>query len=212
MTPSQLLSTLHFRYATKQFDPSKKIPGDLWSVLEEALRLAPSSFGLQPWKFIVIDDPALRERLRAASWNQSQVTDASHLVVLASRTDLDEGDIDRWIACLAASQNRDAPMLEGYRKIISGFAAAMPAEARRAWNARQIYIALGQFMTAAAAAGVDTCPLEGIDAAAYDEILSLAGAGYATACACAAGYRSPDDKYAAMPKARFPLEEVIEHR
>ncbi len=212
MTPSQLLSSLNFRYATKRFDPSKKIPADLWAVLEEALRLAPSSFGLQPWKFLVIGDPALRERLRAASWGQSQVTDASHLVVFTTRTDLDENDIDRWIACLSVIQNREPAMLEGYRKIIAGFAGAMPAENRRAWNTRQNYIALGQFMTAAAVAGVDTCPLEGIDAAAYDEILSLRDSGYATACACAAGYRSPDDAYAALPKARFPRDEVIEHR
>lgn len=212
MTPEQLLSSLNFRYATKQFDPTKKIPAELWTVLEEALRLSPSSFGLQPWKFLVIDSPDLRERLRSVSWNQSQITDASHLVVFAPRTDLERHDIDRWIRCLAAAQGREPGDLDGYQQVISAFSGAMSSETRHAWNARQTYIALGQFMAAAAVMGVDTCPLEGIDAAGYDEVLGLSGTGYATACACAAGYRSPDDKYASMPKARYPHNEVIEHR
>jgi nitroreductase len=87
--------------------------------------------------------------------------------------------------------------------MIAGFAETMSREARHAWNTRQVYIALGQLMTAAAVLGIDTCPMEGISAAAYDRILGLENSGYATAVACALGYRSADDKYAAAPKARF---------
>jgi nitroreductase len=212
MSPSELLAALHFRYATKQFDSERKIADETWEVLEQALVLAPSSFGLQPWKFIVINDPDLRTRLRQHSWNQSQITDASRLVVFTTRTDMTEPDVDRFMSRLAAVQDRDPATLEGYRNIVLSFAAAMNREARHAWNSRQTYIALGQFMTAAAMVGVDTCPIEGFDPAGYDEVLELTGSGYTTSVACAAGYRSPADKYAATPKARFPLEELIEHR
>lgn len=212
MSPSELLKSLQFRYATKQFDPAATISNDAWSVLEQSLHLAPSSFGLQPWKFLVIDSPAIRSELRECSWNQGQVTDAARLVVFAARTDLTDVDIDRFIQCLATAQGKTPTDLSGYRDIVHGFANRMTPEARHAWNIRQTYIALGQLMASAAAIGIDTCPLEGIDAAAYDKILGLADSGYATAVACAIGYRSSDDKYAEMPKARFPITEVIEHR
>jgi len=212
MTPAKLLESLQFRYATKKFDAGQKIPAEIWSVLEQSLVLTPSSFGLQPWKFLVIDDPALRAELRTKSWGQSQITDASHLVVFTTRTDMTEADVDRFMTSLASIQERDPQSLSGYRNVISGFAAAMTPEARHAWNMRQTYIALGQFMTAAAVLGIDTCPLEGLEPAGYDAVLGLAGSGYATSVACAVGYRSADDKYATTPKARFPLEEIIEHR
>ncbi len=212
MTPEKLLESLKFRYATKQFDPAKKIPRAEWEVLEHSLVLTPSSFGLQPWKFLVIDSPELREELRKKSWGQSQITDASHLVVFTTRTDMGEPDLDRFFSSLAVDQGRTPESLAGYRKVVAGFASAMTPEARHAWNMRQTYIALGQFMTSAAVLGIDTCPLEGLEPAGYDDVLGLAGTGYATSMACAAGYRSADDKYASVPKSRFPLEEIIEHR
>ncbi|RYD68730.1 MAG: NAD(P)H-dependent oxidoreductase [Verrucomicrobiaceae bacterium] len=212
MTPSELLSSLNFRYATKKFDPARQIPEDEWEVLEHSLVLAPSSFGLQPWKFIVINSPELRARLRQHSWNQTQITEASRLVVFTTRTDLTEPDVDRFMTRLAAVQGRDPSTLEGYRNVIVSFASAMNREARHAWNARQTYIALGQFMASAAVLGIDTCPIEGFDPAGYDAELELADTGYATSVVCAAGYRSPEDKYAATPKARFPHGELIEHR
>jgi len=212
VTPSQLLDSLNFRYATKKFDPARQIPDDEWEVLEQSLVLSPSSFGLQPWKFIVIDDPALRDRLRQHSWNQSQITEASRLVVFTTRTDLTEPDVDRFMTRLAVVQDRDPSTLEGYRNIVVSFASAMNRESRHAWNARQTYIALGQFMTAAAVLGIDTCPIEGFDPAGYDAELDLIDTGYATSVVCAAGYRSPEDKYASTPKARFPHAELIEHR
>jgi nitroreductase len=212
MTPTELVSTLNFRYATKQFDATKKIPADAWSALEQALLLAPSSFGFQPWKFIVVDTPEVRQQLREVSWGQGQVTDSSHYVVFAAKTDLTSADVDRLMHILATAQGRDEATLAGYRGMIDGSLAPRSTEVKAQWNARQLYIALGQFMLAAANLGIDTCPLEGLDPAKYDEILGLTGTGYTTFCACAVGYRAEGDKYASLPKARYPLAEVIEHR
>lgn len=210
-TPADLLAALRWRYATKQFDSSRVIPADVWDALEESLVLTPSSFGLQPWKFIVVRDPGVRERLKPESWNQPQVTDASHFVVLAARSDLMTADIDLWMQRLAEVQGQPLESFDRLKGMIVGFAETMAHETRHAWNVRQTYIALGQLMTAAAMLGIDTCPMEGISTAAYDRILGLEGGGYATAVACALGYRAADDKYAAMPKARFPRERVIHH-
>ncbi len=205
----QLLSALRWRYATKQFDSSRKIPTDVWDALEESLVLTPSSFGLQPWKFLVVRDPAIRTRLQPESWNQAQVTAASHFVVLTARTDLDSSDIETWINRMAEAQNKTADELAPLKGMIAGFAETMSCENRHAWNVRQVYVALGQLMTSAAVLGIDACPMEGISATAYDRILGLEGSGYATAVACALGYRAADDKYAATPKARFERAKVI---
>ncbi len=211
ISTTDLLAALNFRYATKAFDSARKIPSETWTAIESSLALTPSSFGLQPWKFLVIDSPEIREKLKTASWGQSQVTEASHLVVLTARTDLTQDDIDSWVARLSEVQGTPPEALAGLSGVISSFSATMDAAAKQAWNTRQLYIALGQLMTAAAVIGIDTCPLEGISTADYDEILDLKGSGYATAVACVLGYRSADDKYATMPKARFPEEKVISH-
>jgi nitroreductase len=210
-TTTDLLAALRWRYATKQFDSTRVIPADVWDVLERSLVLTPSSFGLQPWKFIVVRDPAVRAQLKPESWNQPQVTDASHFVVLSARTDLEQADIDAWIDCLAAVNGKAADDFAPLKGMICGFAETMSKEQRHNWNIRQVYIALGQLMASAAVLGIDTCPMEGISAAAYDRILGLEGSGHATVVACALGYRAADDKYAAAPKARFPQERVIQH-
>lgn len=209
-SPGQLLAALNWRYATKQFDPSREIPAENWDALLDSLVLTPSSFGLQPWKFFVVDDPSLRANLREESWNQPQVTDASKYLVLASRTDLTESDIDSWIDCLAMSQGKSPDDFASLQSMISGFTAAMSQEHRRIWNNRQVYIALGQLMASAALLGIDACPMEGINPEAYDNLLGLESTGYATVVACAFGYRGAGDKYASMPKARYPRERVIE--
>lgn len=209
MTHQDLLASLHFRYATKQFDPSRIIPAETWDALEESLVLTPSSFGLQPWKFIVVEDPSVRARLLPESWNQPQVTEASHFLVLTARTDLTTQDIDAWIARMAEVQGKTVESVAPLKGMIAGFAERMSHDERQAWNVRQVYIALGQLMTAAAVLGIDSCPMEGISNSSYDRILGLEGSGYATAVACALGYRSPDDKYAAMPKSRYQRNQVI---
>lgn len=213
MAPDPLLTALRWRYATKQFDPSRKIPAHLWSALEDALVLTPSSFGLQPWKFLVIQDPALRERLVPLSWGQKQVAEASHLVVLAVMTRMTEEHIDRYLADTAATRNIPWESLAGFRKmmigdVIQGARSKIATE----WAIRQAYIALGNFMTSAALLGVDTCPMEGFDPAKYDEVLELVPRGLTAAVVCPAGYRAATDKYATLAKVRFPKSEVIEYR
>lgn len=215
MTPisqTQLIDALQWRYAVKKFDSAKKIPAATWAALEESLVLAPSSFGVQPWKFVVVDNPALREKLVPASWGQTQVVDASHLVVFALKQDVGEEHIDRYMARTAEVRGTTVEAMAPFKNVIMGsFAGARAKGFLDTWQSRQVYIALGQFMAAAALLGIDTCPMEGLEPAKYDEILGLAGTGYMTLCACPAGYRAADDKYATTPKVRFPLSEVIAH-
>ena len=209
LTPAQFLASLEWRYATKAFD-TRKLPEATWAALEESLRLTPSSYGLQPWKFIVVNDPALRAKLRPVSWNQSQVTDASHLVVFARRTEVTETDVNEFFNQMVSERQADATKLEPYRQMmLGGVVKGKDASAQKDWAARQLYIALGQLMGAAAAMAIDTCPLEGIDPDAYTEILGLKGTGYEVVVACAVGYRSSEDKYAGMKKIRFPAARVI---
>jgi nitroreductase len=211
LTTDQLLAALSWRYATKQFDATRKIPAETWTAIEDSMVLTPSSFGLQPWKFLVVENPDVRAKLLTESWNQPQVTDASHFVVLTARTDLTMEDIEAWISRMAEVQNKDAEAVAPLKGMIAGFAERMSAEDRSEWNARQIYIALGQLMAAAAVLGIDACPMEGISATAYDRVLGLEGSGYATVVACALGYRADSDKYATTPKARFDRSQVVEH-
>ena len=207
-----LLANLHWRYATKVFDPARVIPTDVWITLEEALVLSPSSWGLQPWKFIVITSPDLKAKLKPHSWNQSQVTDCSHYVVFATVKKLSEADIDAFLARTVEVRGCTLDSLKPYRDImvgdlIHGARGKVAAE----WAARQAYIALGNFMTSAALLQVDTCPMEGFVASEYDKILGLEARGLTAAVCCAAGYRSETDKYSKLPKVRFKAAEVIEY-
>jgi nitroreductase len=209
---ANLLSALNWRYATKKFAKGKLIPADTWATLEQALVLAPSTYGIQPWRFIVVQKPEVRAGLSAASWGQTQPVDCSHFVVFAVRKNLSEADIDRFIARTAEVRGTTPESLKGYRDIIAGTTErARAAGNLDFWMSRQVYIALGQFMASAALLGVDTCPMEGLDPSKYDEILGLGSQGYGTLCACAAGYRAPDDKYASAPKVRYPVKDVIFH-
>ncbi len=210
--PEALLAQLQWRYATKKFDPARKIAPDAWSALEQALLLTPSSFGLQPWKFIVITDPAVKQKLVPVSWNQTQPADCSHHVVFAVRKAVGDLEVDRFIESIVTVRGGSTESLKGYRDVMAGFAGKAAKEGwLREWGVRQLYIALGNFMTSAAMLGVDTCPMEGISPADYDKILGLEGTEFETVVACAAGYRATDDKHAAARKVRFPASEIIQH-
>lgn len=210
LAPADLLASLKWRYATKKFDAAKTIPADMWAALEQVLILSPSSFGLQPWKFIVVTDPALKQALVPVSWGQMQPSDCSHHVVFAAHKSLSAADVDRFIASTVAARGGKAEDLKGYRDIMVGFAAnAEKAGKIGDWSKNQAYIALGNFMTSCAVLGVDACPMEGIAADQYDKLLGLEGTEYTTVVACAAGYRAADDKYATLPKVRYPASEVV---
>ncbi len=212
LSSDQLLAALNWRYATKTFDSAKKIPAAVWSTLEEALVLSPSSFGLQPWKFIVITDPAVKAKLVPASWNQTQPADCSHFVVFAVKKNIGADHVEKFLQRTVEVRGGTRESLNGYAQVINGsLEGAAKAGRLDTWQAHQLYIALGQFMAAAALIGVDTCPMEGIDPAQYDDILGLKGSGYATVVAAAAGYRAPSDKYATAKKVRFAHSDVITH-
>jgi nitroreductase len=208
--PEQLLAQLHWRYATKKFDPQRKISAQDWAALEEALRLSPSSGGLQPWKFIVVTDPAVRARLQPASHGQAQIADASHLVVFASKLNISDADVDAHIQHLAKVQGASVEALAPLRNmLVGGIVKSQDEAGRNAWARNQTYIALGNLLTSAALLGIDACPMEGFDRAQYDEILGLKAKGFAAAVIATLGYRSPADKYAGAPKVRFPKEQVF---
>jgi nitroreductase len=207
-----LVERLRWRYAVKKFDAAKKIPAEIWKALEEVLVLAPSSFGLQPWKFFVVTDPAVREKLKPASWNQTQITDASHLVVFAIKKDLSVADVEHFAQRIVEVRGVPEKSLEMYKKIMADFVGrAGKGLDINAWAADQVYIALGTFMTAAAVLGIDTCPMEGFEPAKYDEILGLPALGFHATVLATAGYRAADDVFAKLPKVRYKKEEVIGH-
>jgi len=208
----QLLDRLNWRYATKQFDPTRKISAQDWATLEDALLLTPSSGGLQPWKFIVVTDPAVRAKLLPASYGQPQITNASHLVVFAAKKNFSEADVDAFISHTAAKRGVPVKSLAPFRDmLVGGIVKSMDEAARDAWARNQAYIALGNLLTSAALLGIDACPMEGFDRAQYDDILGLNKQGFGSAVIATLGYRAESDQYAAAPKVRFPKEQVFAH-
>ena len=205
-----LLAALRWRYATKVFDATKKISADVWHALEQALVLTPTSYGLQPYQFLVVQDAAKRAALLPHSWNQKQVVDCSHFIVFTARTEMKEADVDRFLKRAGEVRSLPAEALAGYRKVMLGDIVNGPrGKTAHEWAARQSYIALGNLMTAAAVLGVDACPMEGINLPEYDKILKLEGSGYKTVVALALGYRAANDKYAGLPKIRYETADLV---
>jgi nitroreductase len=206
----QLLTQLHWRYATKQFDPQRKISAEDWQALEDAIVLTPSSCGLQPWKFIVVTDPQIREQLVGASWSQRQVADASHLVVFAIKKNLTEQDVEALLNRIVEVRGVPREALAGLRDMVLGsIIKGMDQPARNAWATRQAYIGLGNLLNSAALLGIDACPMEGFEPAKYDQLLGLEAQGLGTVVACALGYRAATDKYASLKKVRFPKAQIL---
>lgn len=201
---------LNWRYATKRFDPSKKISERDWHTLEESLRKSPSSFGLQPWKFIVVKNPDLRKQLQPNSWNQPQIVEASHLVVICAKKEVTHSDVDTFLNSISLTRNVPVSALQDYGGMMKGFLERLASQGTsEAWATHQAYLALGMLLATAAALKIDACPLEGINAVAYDEILNLNQSGYCTKVACALGYRSSEDASASYIKVRYSREQVL---
>lgn len=209
LSPDALLTSLRWRIATKKFDAARNIPAPLWSALEESLVLAPSSYGLQPYKFFVVEEKALRAKLQSASWGQTQIVDADKLVVFAVKKDLGPDHVDRFIERISEVRRMPKEALEPYKKMMLGSVSQEPARVQ-AWAVRQVYIALGVFLTSAAVLGVDACPMEGIDQGQYDQILGLPEKGWNAVFVATAGYRAADDAYAKLAKVRFEKSELLE--
>lgn len=210
LSPQQLVEAMEWRYSAKSFDPTRKVPAETITALENSLILTASSYGLQPWYFFVVEDLALREKLRAASWNQRQVAECSHYVIFAQKVGIDEAYVDRYLTEMAAIRQVPLDTLAGLKKGIMGDVVyGERSRYVREWAARQIYIALGNLMTSAAVMGIDTCPMEGFEPAKYDEILELPAKGFTATVACALGYRNPADRFSTFKKVRFSRDDMI---
>ncbi|MFO0937654.1 MAG: NAD(P)H-dependent oxidoreductase [Gemmataceae bacterium] len=205
-----LLNQLKWRYATKKFDPARKIDPETWHALEQSLILSPSSYGLQPWKFFIVENPETRKQLLPFSWNQNQIVDASHLVVFAVKKDVGVADAERLVNRTTHVRGMAAGSLDGFLKMLTGSLSRHTPDRVHAWMTNQIYIALGQFLASCALLGVDACPMEGFQPEKYDEVLGLPAKGYHAIVLATAGYRAGDDAYANHKKVRYPHEELIE--
>jgi nitroreductase len=203
----EIIKALKKRYAVKTFDKDKKISDDDLKIILEGGRLSPSSLGLEPWKFIVVENKEIREKMRLASHDQTKVTDASHLIVIAYRTDT-EKLVSEAIERTSKIQNRTKEQLAPLQKMLEG-AMAMPDDVKKAWIKSQTYIPLGIMTETASLLDIDNCPMEGFDSVQVNAILGLDNKNLSVATILAVGYRG-DDVYAALPKVRRPYNEVVE--
>lgn len=211
MESARIREALNWRYATKRFDATRKISAEDWDTLRASLVMAPSSYGLQPWKFLNIESPETRARLKEASWGQGQVVDASHLVVFAYKEQIDPEYIQKYIRRIAEVRGVPLESLDSYRDLMVERLIKGPrSKAIPLWASRQAYLAMGFLLETAALLKVDACPLEGLEPEEYDRILGLANSGWRTAAAVVLGYRHPEDKYQVLKKVRFPEELVVE--
>lgn len=206
-----VLHQLTWRYATKQFDREKKISAQDFGVLLESLRLAPSAYGLQPWKFVVVENLDVRKQLRKYSYNQTQVTDASHFIVLCAQTSLSTDYVDAYIQEMARVREKPVESYTAFRTMIVEDIAERSAKSIRAWNSHQVYLALGFVLATSAYMGIDACPLEGFKPKSYDRILGLKEQGLTAVVCVALGYRDANDKTIARKKVRFPAQNIFIH-
>jgi nitroreductase len=204
-----LLKQLGWRYATKKFDASKKISPEDWKTLEQVLIATPSSYGLQPWHFVVVTSPAVKSQLHAAAHGQSQLVDASHVVVFTFNKKVDAAYVEKHMERISQTRGVPAEKLEGYKNVINGTIARQSTAENEAWSSNQVYIALGNLLTSAAMLGIDACPMEGIEAGKFDEILGLEKRGLKTLVIATLGYRSSEDHAGKFPKVRFHAHELI---
>lgn len=205
----EILKALQWRYATQVFDPSKKVSDtDLKTILESA-RYAPSSFGIEAWKFLVIENPELRTKIRAAAWGQPKVTDSSHLILIARRTDVRENITRELIERASTIQGVPASALDGYKQMVEGAIAGRSDAELDRWISNQAYIPLGMMIETAALLGIDTGPMEGFSPVQVDEILGLQAKHLTATALLSVGYRG-EDKAAQRPKVRRSMEEVVE--
>ncbi len=204
-----LLDSLKWRYATKIFDKNKKVSdSDLEEVLE-AFRLSASSFWLQPWKIIVVENFELRAKLLQASWNQPQIVDASHLLVLARMENPGEELVERYLDDLVKTRWIKRQDVAWYEDMMKWFLNSKSVDERNLWASRQVNIALGNVLAFLASKQIDACPMEWFDSNAYNEILWLDKLWLFANVVLPIWYRSSEDKYATSPKVRFAKEDIV---
>ena len=198
-----------WRYATKKFDTSKKVSSEDLETLKEAIRLSASSFGLQLYKVIIVENPELRAKLLNASWGQTQIVDASHLLIFANQTTVENADVDHYLNNVATTRNLPIDALAGYGDFMKGSVGNMPEEVKPIWTAKQTYIALSNLLNAAAELKIDVTPMEGFVPAQYNEILGLDKLGLNAAIVATVGYRHEEDATQHYAKVRKSNEELF---
>lgn len=208
---SSMIENLEWRYATKKFDPDKKVPEKDLNTLLEATRLSASSYGLQPYHILVVSDPHLREQLREVSFDQPQITDASHLIVFASRANLDAPHVDSYLEQISDTRRVPVSSLQKFGEVLKSKIGQLGEQERTQWAEKQAYLALGQLLAAAAELRIDTCPMEGFRNEAYNEILGLDEQGLHASVIAAIGYRSSSDPNQFLEKVRQPAELFASH-
>jgi nitroreductase len=213
MTNEELIEQLKWRYAVKRFNPNKKIGEADWKTLEEALILSPSSYGLQPWKFYVVTDESVKNELQPHAWNQPQIVEASHIVVIAAKKDANPETIEKYINRVNEVRGTplaDLEMLKGM--MLNSQKMATENNFINEWSARQCFIALGNLLTSAAMLGIDACPMEGFLPKEFDRILEIEKDGYFSVVVCAIGYRDNEtDWLSKLAKVRYETEELVKH-
>ncbi|WP_299801142.1 NAD(P)H-dependent oxidoreductase [uncultured Maribacter sp.] len=208
---NSILEKLNWRYATKKFNSSKKVSKENLEILLDAANLTASSYGLQPYKIYVIEDADIRTKLRTASYDQSQITDASYVIILANKPTFDDTMIDDYINNIMKIRGLSKDNLEGFSQTMKSTLLDLPDAQKNAWTSNQAYIVLGNLMTIAAEMEIDTCPMEGFNNAQYNEILGLTDKGLNAAVVLAVGYRSAEDESQNYPKVRYSKEQIITH-
>ena len=205
-----IIEDLNWRYATKKYDTTKKIPQDQIDILMEALRLSPSSYGLLPFKILMIESAEIREKLKPHSWNQSQITDASHLLVFCSLKEMTDVYIDQHTELVEMTRSLEKGQLQGFANFVKVKVNEKSVVDQSEWNARQSYIALGILMQSCAALRIDATPMEGFEPEKYNEILGLNDKNLDATLVCALGYRSEEDTNQHLKKVRKPMTDFLE--
>lgn len=206
---SNFIKNANWRYATKKFDATKKVSKEDLETLKEAIRLSASSYGLQPYKVFIIENPELRAQLQPAAWGQSQIVDASQLVVFANITDFGDTQIDSYINNLIETRGVPAEAVQGYADFMKSKISTLPVENRNIWTAKQTYIALSNLLNAAAELNIDVTPMEGFEPAKFNEILGLEKLGLNASLVAAVGYRHEEDATQSYVKVRKSNEELF---
>jgi len=206
-----VIENLQWRSAIKSFDPNKKLGKTQLDELLSAVQLAPSSAGLQPYQIIVVENLEVREKLREAAHGQTQLTQASQVIVFAAETKVDAAYTKKYIDRIATTREIGREGLEGFEQMIVGMLNSQTVEQTLASSTKQAYIALGVLLTAAAELGIDACPMEGFDAGKFDEILGLRELGLTSVVIAPVGFRSDEDVYSKMAKVRKPKDELFIH-
>ena len=210
MKREELLNDLDWRYATKRFNQEASIDERDYQAVKEAIRLAPTSYGLQPFKIIEIEDPETRTQLQGAGYGQKQIVNASKLLAIASLKRFDNDLIDRYITLSMETRGLTEEEVSGYSNFMKGVYSQWSEEAKKSWSEKQAYLALGFGMLAAAELKIDTCALEGIDIQEVNKILQLEATDYHVSVLLALGKRAEEDQNQHAKKVRLDPSVLFE--